>query len=288
MVFTKIYVRYCHEAPHFRATFSLALPDVSRTHGFTSRDYRRNLQGNTVNKPQAISLEQALLNIALYLNVDAATLMRYAAEDPHDGWDEGRGSWPVGSLWTVEGKVLYALIRTLGLKNALELGTRYGCSATHMAEALKANGAGKLTTVDLYVHGETELMIPPHLSEYVNHVRGEAVAYIASVDDAPDLIFEDLDHEAATTAAVAGIARKRLNPGGLLVVHDAMHFLVGERVRKGLEMAEMDARMWLIAPSDCGLAVWQKPKEVTPKKTPHTTGFPAKEEKPKRKVKTSE
>lgn len=216
-----------------------------------------------MDKPQAISLEQALLNIALYLNTDAAKLLEYAAEDPHDGWDEGRGSWPVGSLWTVEGKVLYALVRSLGLQNVVELGTRYGCSATHIAEALKANHAGKLTTVDLYVHGETELRIPPHLSDYTNHVRGEAVAYIATVDDAPDLIFEDLDHEAATVAAVAGIAQKRLKPGGILVVHDAMHWVVGERVRKGLEMAGLEG-VWmaLIAPSDCGLAIWQKPHKA--------------------------
>lgn len=216
-----------------------------------------------MNKPQSVTLEQALTSIALYLNTDAAALIRYANEDPHDGWDEGRGSWPVGSLWQVEGQVLYALVRALSIQNAVELGTRYGCSATHIAEALKANGAGKLTTVDLYVHGETELRIPSHLGDYVDHVRGEAVSYIASVDDAPDLIFEDLDHSAPTVAAVAGIAQKRLKPGGLLVVHDAMHFVVGEAVRKGLEMADLPARMWLISPSDCGLAIWMKPKDAT-------------------------
>lgn len=209
-----------------------------------------------------MNLMQALTEIALLLDVDPVDLATYANEDPHDGWDENRGSWPVGSIWTVEGRVLYAIVRALGLTNAVELGTRYGCSATHIAEALKANGAGKLTTIDLYVHGPTELRIPPHLDEYVEHITGEAVSYLAMRDEPIDLIFEDLDHSAQTVAAVAGIARQKLAPGGVLVVHDAMHFNVGKDVRRGLEMAELPAGMWLIAPSDCGLAIWRKAAEV--------------------------
>jgi len=52
---------------------------------------------------------------------------------------------------------------------------------------------------------------------------------------------------------------EELNPRGLIVTHDALHFLVGEAVRGGIEAVTNEALYYLTSPSDCGLAIYQKP-----------------------------
>lgn len=183
-------------------------------------------------------------------------------EDAIGGYhpDPALRKWPVGSMFEVEGKVLYALVRTLKPRRVLELGRRFGCSTTHIAAALAKNGAGKVVSVDSNVHGDTELLIPDDLYSRIELVNGDAFEYLRTHDESFDLIFEDLDHDRNTTAVIARDAKNgRLKAGGLLIVHDTMHFLVGEALRAGLRDAGIEARHYLIEPSDCGLAVWRRP-----------------------------
>lgn len=215
-------------------------------------------------------INSALDSIASAFDFDADALIDYAAIDPHGGYhpQEGGDGFPIGSIWRVEGQVLYALVRHQSTQfenlRVLELGTHYGCSATHTAQALHdADNGGKLTCVDL--NGAAGNMIPAELLPYVELVTGDMFEYLeAQPSDVKfDFIFEDGFHGADDVERVWRAAWNRLAWNGVIVSHDAEHFIVGTDVREGIARAGYfgqlhPARTYLIEPSDCGLAVWRK------------------------------
>lgn len=214
-------------------------------------------------------LEAALTRIASAYQLDAPQLITYANEDRHTGWDKGAGQWPVGSLWRVEGQTLYALVRAFQPRRLLELGTGYGCSATHLLQALAANGhEAALTCVDSGVHrltfgpGSIGEGIPPALRSMVQIEVNSIDAY-AQTEHAPfDFIFEDGMHSPDQVYTVWSSLPRLLKPGGVIVSHDALHYLVGADVRHGIEHAGITDALYLdIEPADCGLAIWKKPGE---------------------------
>jgi spermidine synthase len=218
-----------------------------------------------------IPLDIALDNIATAFDLDTDTLIDYAAEDTvggyHASFDDG---FPVGSMWRVEGQILYALVRIAKPLNVLELGTSRGCSATHILTALTRNEGGFLDCVDngsqVQAIGD---LIPPHFAGNYQIHNMDMAQFIASAPDASyDLILEDGMHEPEQVEMVWRAAYRLLRPGGVILSHDAEHFLVGERVREGIARAGYfgaipPARTVLIAPSDCGYAYWRKPLEET-------------------------
>ena len=208
-----------------------------------------------------IDLETALDSLGTAFELDVDALIEAAYEDPHGGYhasyDDG---FPIGSIWRVEGQVLYALCRVLKPERVLEIGTFHGCSATHIAQALKDNGSGMLTCVDK--DGRAGDLIPPDLIEHIEFVAANFADYLPS-DTRFDLVFEDGDHTPGMVEMVWRAAYGLLKPGGVMVSHDAEHFVVGSWVREGIMRAGFfgampPARSLLIAPSDCGLAVWRK------------------------------
>lgn len=209
-----------------------------------------------------MNLEQALQDMAHY-GFHPGQLIEYAYEDPYSGWDAGEGDWPVGSLWTVEGRVLYALARAMQPRVVVELGTHHGCSATHILEALHRNGGGQLHAVDLATNRDALFeAVPTHLHARLTLHNEDAVRWLDAYGGEIDLLFEDLDHSTETVKAVWQRARQRLSTGGMLITHDATHFLVGAAILKGiLESGLPFPRFYPIAPSDCGLAIWKAPGE---------------------------
>ena len=207
--------------------------------------------------------------------MDSYDLIGYSYEDEISGWDSGYGEWPVGSLWTVEGRILYALIRALQPNMVVEIGTNVGCSASHIASALKENGHGKLMTFDIatsivippdkdghsavYKQGQ---LIPAQLLPFVEVVNADGIAFLNDSIGEVDFVFEDGAHsfEGTRDAWVAGLAV--LNPGGLLISHDAAHFLVGETIRKGIAAAGVVPNIYEVQPSDCGLAIYRQPQNA--------------------------
>lgn len=224
-----------------------------------------------------MNLETALREIAGQLKLDAALLAEYAAEDTIGGYhvNPSLAVWKVGSLWEVEGKILYALVRALQAKTVVEIGSRFGCSAAHLATALRHNGGGKVIGVDLDT-SLSDAQFPADLRTIATFVQANGVEWLATQeDDSIDLIFEDADHSRQTTSAVARLATKKLRPGGVLVVHDAMHDYAfvnaafsritsdaGAEIRAGLDMAAIPYRLYLIEPSDCGVAIYEKSTNV--------------------------
>jgi len=211
-----------------------------------------------------MNLHDTFQRIANYLDIDA-DLLRSAAElDPHNGWDNGAGDWPCGSLWSVEGKVLFALAATQQSDLPLvELGTHYGAGATHLAETLYHNDhEGTLYCIDVW-EGAGQL-VPPYLQPLIEQHFRNALEWLAEQpDESLRLIFEDIDHSAESCAAIGKLAQQKLCPGGILLSHDAAHPLVGKAVQDGYAQAGLsDAITVLTEPSDCGLLIWRKPVEV--------------------------
>lgn len=221
---------------------------------------------------RAVSLDYTLHHISHVFHIlTPADVLRLPSQDPHGGYhaayDDG---FPVGSMWRVEGQFLYALIRALRPVKVLELGTSHGCSATHISQALQDNNQGILMCVDngsqVGVIGD---MIPKSLHNW--HAVEQAsvedcIPYLLRTGWTYDFIFEDAMHSPEQVALVWSAADRLLNPGGMIVSHDAMHALVGANVREGIEAAGYpDRDGWggsvayvLIEPADCGFAVWRK------------------------------
>ncbi len=214
-----------------------------------------------------MTLEAALTLIADTLGLDAAELIAYAAEDEFGGWNnnEANATFPNGSIWSVEGRTLFALVRALRPAVVVELGVFHGASATHLLAALQANGTGKLTSVDHHSgdSGATEIggYIPAVQKADFHFVEQRGQQYLATLkDNSVGFIFEDMQHDAEGTAEIWTLAQAKLKPGGVIVSHDAAHPTSGASVRAGIAAADVtDTLVVLIEPGDCGLAIWQKP-----------------------------
>lgn len=200
----------------------------------------------------------SLYDLGAAIGIEGTMLDAYAAQDKHTGVD---GGWYTGSLWTGEGRALYALTRALNVYRALEFGTWRGCSATHVAQAIhdaRRDEYGVLECVDVWEGAGGD--IPAALRPYILTVHvdmcdfaAEAVATGAKYD----LIFEDGPHDSETVQFVWERARDLLMPGGVIVSHDALHPTAGQHVRAGIEAAGFMPVYALLGGSDCGLAVWR-------------------------------
>lgn len=226
----------------------------------------------------------ALRAIAQQFDLNADELIAYAAEDPHDGWDEGKGSWISGSVWTVEGQVLYALVRTLKPLNILEFGTADGCSTTHMAAALKANGSGRIISVDMNDYAGRN--IPTELREYVTIEVSLVADWLHQPRPRFDFVYEDSEHTIETTAAVWAWGRAHVTQGGAVLSHDAVHPAIGHLVKAGIEQSgAQGVRYYPLDPAlslgatqtGMGFAMWRQDEQI---KQAQVTD--AKVQKPKR------
>lgn len=222
----------------------------------------------------AIKINEALDSIGTLFGFNADALIEYAARDPNGGYhpryDDG---FPAGSVWRVEGQILYALARAVIDKlpegetfQALELGTFKGASASHIAQAIHDSGrTGLLTCVDLT--GGADNLIPRPLLRYIELVSGDMFDYLQRVDENErkfDFLFEDSSHVPADVERVWRYGYHIMNPGGVIASHDAEHFRIGRDVKTGIAAAgyfnlPAPARTYLIEPGDCGLAVFRAP-----------------------------
>lgn len=207
-----------------------------------------------------MSLDITLQLIAAQLDLDAGELQAYAAEDSDIGGyhpDPALQKWPMGSMFAVEGQTLYVLARALKPARTLELGTYYGCSATHLAAAVTANKTGVLHCVD------KAFAVPDALrkNKRVKLFEQDALEWLADADLSDvTLAFEDLEHTREQVGVVWKAFMEKLPSGAVIVSHDAEHRYVSPAVRAGIEDAlGFLPPTYLTAPSDCGLAIYRKP-----------------------------
>lgn len=214
-----------------------------------------------------MQLHEALELIAERFGLSADNLKQHVSEDAIGGWHTAPdvARWPMGSLFGVEGQILYALVRELKPLNVINLGVLHGASTAHIAAALKANGNDKARVYAVDKEPISLDRIDPTLHPYIKPVQQDAVEFLQGRWPAKaTVLFEDLTHETEQVQAVWEIMLKKANLGSLLISHDAEHYIVGPWVKAGIEGAGVDLDdgvSVLVEPSDCGLFLYQQPSD---------------------------
>lgn len=208
-----------------------------------------------------MNLHDALREFAAWYKLDADKLIEYADEDTTGGFhlDESLRDWPMGSIWDVEGRFLYALVRLIRPAHVVELGSAFGCSTAHISAALVKNRKGSLTCVDK-AHATLHDRFTEAQLKKIEFVSADALDWLKSADLSDvTLLFEDMQHETAQVAAVWEAGVQGIADEGFIISHDAAHWVVGSDVSAGI--IEVVGTRWmrlLIEPSDCGFGLWQK------------------------------
>lgn len=207
------------------------------------------------------SLFEFFARIAPSLDTDAETLMAYAQEDTETGWEPYAVShkWTSGSVFGIEGQALYAIVRALKPRRAIEYGALHGCSATHILLALEANGDGELVSLD--ESGYAGQPMAEALGKRWTFVGEDAVPYMEANRKHFDFVFEDTSHSQIEIEALLRSSAKAKPK--LVMSHDALHHLVGEAVRGAWNSVygETGYDTIMLDGSDCGFA-WKFTGEV--------------------------
>lgn len=206
----------------------------------------------------AISLIDTLAAIGGRFDLDADTLIRYTDEDNIGGHhsDPNKQGWKCAKgIWGVEGQIIYALIRALKPTMTLEIGNCWGTSTKHICTAVSQNGIGQIQTIDIR---KTDV-VPLEHRHIVTSIQADLFEFDYDLTPPIDFLFEDSFHTADMVAHVWAEFKEHAASGAMIVSHDAGHFRAGAQVREGIERVMSDYAVYLIEPSNCGLAMWRKP-----------------------------
>jgi len=152
--------------------------------------------------------------------------------------------------------LLYALVRALKPKLAVETGTFSGLSSTYIARAMKENGRGRLITceMDLLVcESARKRFRDEHLDSIIDCRLCSSFDLV--VDEPIDFFYSDSDVNIREQEVRNFLAK--LNPFGLILMHDASsHFRV---VREGALKLEQEGLISVVFVSTPrGLVIAQK------------------------------
>jgi len=204
--------------------------------------------------------------IAKSLNLNTLDMLRYPYECPV-GYKPSRDAnlrghlVPIdGALSHVEGLALYSLIRAIGAKRIVELGTFAGHSTNYLAAAARETG-GIVDTVDNVwywggvIRGQA---ITLSNRRVVRQHKSDAYKYLLNKceDNLVDFIFEDTSHTWRDTYRIIALACRKLRSGGILAIHDVA---VCREVREAVEYSGLNFLSIAAWPSEFGLALWRKP-----------------------------
>lgn len=119
------------------------------------------------------------------------------------------------------GALLHALVRLIGARRVLEIGTAIGCSALWMATALPADGQ----LISLERNAERAARARAHaaaagVSERVHVMIGDASRFLHKIAGPVDLIFQDGDKPGYLT--LLDRLHDLLRPGGVLVADNVL------------------------------------------------------------------
>jgi len=203
---------------------------------------------------KAVSLERACAQVAETFRLDPQELLAYAQEDEVGGYaspgtETASPLWIGGSVWEGEGKLLYALVRALRPKVIVEIGSRQGCSASHLASACLKNGGGTVYAVDPALDFSG---IDPKLETHLVPVEQDFFTW--ELPEKIDFVFEDGAHTPGFTREALKRLKPHLTLGAAVLCHDFYGAAYGAQIAEEFrgEMGASAAGV-LIAPSDCGL-----------------------------------
>ena len=188
-----------------------------------------------------------------------STVAQMQAEMHGDSWgnpvlygDEGAGSVQPGEAW-----LLYGLVRALRPERILEIGTGYGFSTLHLAQAIKENDRGRVWTVEVRADRQAEAR------RWVRAAKLEGlVTFLASVptpEELPtvDFLFLDAVHNAVAVSLYLSLVKPRLTANAVVVAHDGNY---DDHARQGMALAGMKGWQSLVLPgtSRGGMAIFSK------------------------------
>lgn len=201
-----------------------------------------------------MTLKEASRELSTYFNLSEEEFLSYCSEDNVGGYGE-IGKWfSRDCIRENEGKVLYALTRSLKPNTIIEFGTSYGCSTSHLIAALEANKTGKLTTVDI---NQSKQKIH---SSRMTSIEMDGIAYSQRIDFPIDMIFHDGHHSKDFTHNVLVNCLPHLTPMGIIIVHDVFLPSCGRGITLGMRQAlGNNINCVQINPSECGFGYWKKP-----------------------------
>jgi len=108
----------------------------------------------------------------------------------------------------------YALVRILKPGLVVETGTDKGLGSVVLAEALMANGEGRLVTID--IEPASGMLLTSRYDEVVTRIIGDSVASLGSLTSV-DLFIHDSDHSAEHEEAEFRCVAPALSPKAVLV-----------------------------------------------------------------------
>jgi predicted O-methyltransferase YrrM len=177
----------------------------------------------------------------------------YAAQRP-DGLN-----YPDATGTPDERHVLYALVRVLQPKHAVEIGVLWGVSTIQLLSALRDNGSGQLTAIDINreIEGKRK---PGHListdlrKRLTLHIGMDGKDYFSADKEPIQFLFEDASHEYDSTRAIHEASRVQLAPGALVVAHDP---LSRPEIQRAFVDSGISPVVYRIDGSPYGLALWR-------------------------------
>lgn len=210
-----------------------------------------------------MNLNEVLSQLATDHNLNADELIAYAAEDTIGGRDTAfhrqPSDWAGMSTFSDEGKLLYALIRTLKPQQVVEIGVDSGGTSTHILTALEANGSGQLYSVD--IKAEVGSAVPDALRHRWTLVHGDGLE--AALPAVADFCFEDGDHHYGFTHAVL-LRLKALNPQVILSHDYYTHETYGPdfQVKQAFDEVLPSGKGIKIDGAFTGLGIWWNPDYI--------------------------
>ncbi|KAK0459416.1 O-methyltransferase family 3 protein [Desarmillaria tabescens] len=130
---------------------------------------------------------------------------------------------PSISVSPAQGKLLYLLVKSIGAKRILEVGTLGGYSTIHLARALPDDG--KLITLELNEHHAktaTENIARAGLASKVDVVVGPALDSLQKMDSEPKFDFAFIDADKNNYLNYFIEAKRLLRKGGAIYVDNAV------------------------------------------------------------------
>jgi predicted O-methyltransferase YrrM len=118
-------------------------------------------------------------------------------------------------------EVLKALVIALKPLNILETGTYLGYGTLAIAEAIKFNGCGRLTTIDIsYDHVQETTDRLGELNEFVQMLHGDSIKFLEYARETFDFAFFDSDLFIRCREFAICLDRGLLHPGSMAAFHD--------------------------------------------------------------------